>query len=366
MGTNGPLTTWLMAHGLSTFDAFVFVINLLIFAFSRPLVRSWDPRPDDAPLKSRLWTLWILNLTLFALYFIVAAVTGLNLPRQISQTGLTLLVGYLSLHLASSFILRRYGRRKEIEGTVYRTETYQSEVFTLLAVTLVGITCFLVILNVWELTEWLQATSVLGGLLVILYATKDVFAPDHINGLILLYNRNVTPGAVIRVPELDILGIALHTTLTQTTFKDLVHRHEVIVPNRRLRQAKIEVLSSDTVGGLWEHADFQVGYEHDREEVAGVLLEAWERARKADKGISAEKRARARLVCTGDHAVTWRLFYCLSNVYRLMPARFAILEAALDVSRERGISLATPLTHVVATSPATTRDEGGGARPTGG
>ena len=73
------------------------------------------------------------------------------------------------------------------------------------------------------------------------------------------------------------------------------------------------------------------------------------RACEEEKAINAERSSRIRVVETGDHAVTWRLFWALKTPYAILPARFSILEAALAVSRERGIGLATPLTHVVST-----------------
>lgn len=111
----------------------------------------------------------------------------------------------------------KFGRVKEIEGEKYRSETYQSELFGLLVVILAVIVSILVIINIWGMTDWLQVTS-LGGLLLLIYSTKDVWAPDNINGLMMLYNGDVEPGSVVKIDEYNLPGIVIRTSLTQTVF----------------------------------------------------------------------------------------------------------------------------------------------------
>ena len=187
--------------------------------------------------------------------------------------------------------------------------------------------------------------SVLGGIAVVLFFTKDVWLPDIINGLILLYKHDIEPGSVVRIKELDLCGVTLRTTLLETTFRDLVTRHKVVIPNSLVRQHRIEILSSAGSSGLTETVDFNIGYDADSEAVQTLLRDVWEAACEAENAINNEIEPKIMIADNGDHAIVWRLFYTVKNVYRINPARYAINRAAHVLSTERNIGLNTPLTH---------------------
>lgn len=331
-------------NGISWLDGLVFSINFLIFVFSRWIVNGFRKNGEDTT-ATKLWALRAINLILFALYFI--ALFEAEFTRQISLTGLTLLLAFIFVHFLQMFLLFKFGRSKEIEGEMYRVETYQSEIFGLLCVFLAIIITLLVVINIWDMTNWLQATSVLGGLLLLVYSTKDVWAPDNINGLILLYNGDVEPGSVVRVDELNLLAIAIQTSLTQTVFRDLIGRHIILLPNSKLRAAKIEVLSKCPGSGLRQFVDFKIAYGHNSEQIEQFLTTVWQQACELEPSINSEQSASVRLTEAGDHAVVWRLSYSLKNVFKLIDARCAINRVAYELSLQEGIGLNTPFTHEV-------------------
>ena len=328
-----------------TFDYMVLTINLLFFVFAHHVVRFVRPSSDETTLATRIYTLRVVNVALFVLYF--SEIFFADLGKQLSQTGLTLLLAVLFSNVLDAVILRRYGRVREIDGVEYRTETYQSEIFALLTLILTAISVILIIINIWGMTDWLKTTSVLGGLVIILFSTKDVWAPDNINGLILLYNGDVEPGTLVQVEELNLLGIIIQTTLTQTRLRDLKSKHVIIVPNSRLRGAKVEILSKSSGKGLMRTADFQLNYGVSSERVDQFFNSVWQQACELEKGINEEKPAVAHLQESGNHGVTWRLCYWVKNSYALIDAQYAINRAAYDVSQSEGIDLNTPLTHSV-------------------
>ena len=340
-----------------TFDYTVLTINLLFFVFARQVVRFTRPSSDESTIATRVYTLRVVNVALFVLYF--SEIFFADLGKQFSQTGLTLLLAVLINNILDALILRRYGRLREIDEVEYRTETYQSEVFGLLMLILTTIAVILIIINIWGMTDWLKTTSVLGGLVIILFSTKDVWAPDNINGLILLYNGDIEPGTLVQVEELNLLGIIIQTTLTQTRLRDLTSKHIIIVPNSRLRGCKVEILSKSSSKGLMRTADFQLNYGLSSELVDQFFKQVWERACELEKGINDEKSAVARLEESGNHGVTWRLCYWVKNSYALIDARFAVNRAAYDVSQSEGIELNTPLTHNVAITEQTLRSDTG-------
>ncbi len=334
---------------LTVFDGLdyaVLAFNLALFLFARAIVDIVRPSSDETVLGTRVYTLRAVNVLLFVLYF--SAVLFADLSKQLSQTGLMLLVGILLYHVVANQIERRYGRVREIDGVEYHTETYQSEMFSLLTLILTGIVVILVVINIWGMTGWLKATSVLGGLLIVLFSTKDFWAPDNIHGLIILYNGDIEPGTLIEVDELGLLAIVIQTTLTQTRLRDLRSKHIIIVPNAKLRGCKVEILSRTSSKGLMRTSEFQIGYGIDAGRVDEVFHRIWETACEREKSINDEKPAVAQVAQTGDHGVTWRLCYWVRNSYGLIDAEHAINRAAYEVASEEKIGLNTPLTHNIA------------------
>ncbi len=339
---------------LSLFDGVdytILTLNFLMFVFAPAIVRRTRGSSDEGAIASRAYTLRAANVILLVLY--VSAVFISAFAIQLYETGLTLLLAVVISHFLDLLILRRYGRTRTIDDIEYRTETYQSEIFSLLIKIIATISVVLILINIWGMTGWLRTTSVLGGLAIVLFSTKDVWIPDNINGLILLYNGDIEPGSVIRVDELDLLGIVVQTTLSQTRLRDLTTRHIIVVPNAKLRDCKIEILSKTSNKGLMQFADFKLAYGIDSNTVDALFQSIWELACERDKNINAERPAVAKLRNTGDHGVEWRLCYWVANIYGLIEAGHAINRAAYEVAQSQQIGLNTPLTHHLATDQLT-------------
>jgi hypothetical protein len=120
--------------------------------------------------------------------------------------------------------------------------------------------------------------------------------------------------------------------------------HQILLPNSRFRNTRIEILSNNGAKGLIDWVDFNLGYGLESTRVESFLYQVWENARKRQNAIGSTK-PRVSLVNNGDHAVTWRLYYTTVNVYKVLSAKWAINRAAYDLSLEQGIGLNTPLTH---------------------
>ena len=331
----------------SMLDYVVFGINLVLFVFSKPIVSGFTKSSDANVQSAKLWALRAINVILLCLY--VSALFISDITKQISLTGLTLLITFLVTHFLQLFVLHKFGRVREIDEVRYTTSTYQSKVFSLLIIVTALIVGVVTVINVWGLTDWLKATSILGVLALIIFSTKDVWVSDNINGLILLYNGDVCPGSVVRVDEYGLIAITIQTTLTQTTFRELKTKHVVVIPNTKLRNAKIEVLSQGPASGLLQFVEFNLEYGLPPEQGDEYLKAVWNRACEIDSAINSEKEPSIRVTETGDHAVKWRLGYWIKNVYALYETELSVKRAAYEVSLEKNITLATPLTHVVST-----------------
>jgi hypothetical protein len=329
----------------SLFDYFVLGINALIFLFSSKIVSQFGYSKSDRRYSTSVWVLRVVNVTLFALYFLAVFFT--EKARPLSVTGLTLLCVYLLAHLFQLHALKRYGRIREIEGSEVLSHTYQSEVIGLIGWAIGALISFLIIINLWDMTSWLHTTSVVGAVVLIVYSTKDVWAPDNIHGLILLYNNDVEPGSVVQVKEIDLLAVVVRTSLTQTVFKDLRRKYKILLPNSRFRSCKIEILTSDSNGNLDCFVDFKIGYGFSGEEIVSFLKDVWQRVADNSSLIHEERSPKVRIVENGDHAVIWRLSYHINSAYRLIEAEYLVNRAAYDLSLERGIGLNTPITHIL-------------------
>lgn len=331
-------------NSFSNFDYAVLAINLLLLVFSRPIVQGFK-RNDAKSVSSKLYALRAINIILFFLY--VAALFIAGWTKQISLTGLTFLLVFVISHLLHIFILKKFGREKEIDGVNYHTETYQSEIFMLLVTLIALIASILLVINIWGMTDWLRATSVLGILAILVFSTKDVWIPDNISGLILLYNGDMEPGAVVKIEEQDLLAIVVQTSLTRTIFRDLKTRHLVILPNTTVRNSKLEILSKVPASGLLDFVYFNIAYGTPAADIEALMTSIWSRACELSNAINVDREPEISVVETGDHAVRWRLGYKLKNLYQMLEVECLLNRIAYELAEELQIGLQTPLTHQV-------------------
>ncbi len=337
---------------LSTFGQTAIVLNVLFFVLSGVIFKYIvKPTDDDKQNKKRIRWLRSLNFLLLMIYVLDALVYGTTNNEwllQVSQTGLVLLISYLFIQFSHAWALQHYGKDKNIDGEEITSRTYKSEMMHIIIIAITIIAGILLLVNIWHVTSWLQATGVLGGMLVILFATKDAWAVDSVHGLILLYNHDLEPGVVCRIPEYDILAITRKISLTQTTFRDLVQKHKIVIPNSKLRNTKIEILNRAGQTGWNDYIEYKIGYSTPAKQVEDFFEKVWEVACEKSSALTLEKKPKIALIETGNHAILWRLHYHLDNIYQLNSVRYAINRVAFDLQQEFNLSLATPITHQTA------------------
>ncbi len=325
-------------------------MNAAVFMLSKYVANLFITGRPHQTTGQRLWLLRTLNLILFVSY-ICAVLFQLSVVPEISQTGLLLLLSYVANQLISYWALKKHGRLKQIEDKEIHSDTYTSETVSLVGSFILLMICVLTTLNIWGLESWLQTTSVLGGILVMIFFTKEYWIGDMISGLIILYNDQLQPGTIIRIKEKDILGVVLQVSLTQTVIRDLIQRHEILTPNTTIRNTTIELLSNSPKSGLSDYVDFNLSYGLDLSKVEEFLTKIWEDSCELEKAINNDVRPRITIVDNGDHAVTWRLYYNINNIFKLLEARNTINRVAYICSIEAAIGLNTPLTHELLKTP---------------
>ncbi len=344
--------TALLSH-MDTLTWAVLLINLILIIFAKPLVSLASGRENkDSLQRLRVHVLQALNLAImlgFIYWHFFASAEG-QWGRTLLGILTLLYLAYLIAHLLGIWILRRYGKRKQIRGDWRWVETYQSRLLTLMARIFVAVVTLISVVRLLGFESQLQTTGALGFIGVFLALTQATWAPDLFSGLIMLQSDILEEGDVVRMKGADPLyAMVFKTKMFHTELLDIVGNHRILVRNAALRDQAIHNLSKfASARGLRERLDFRIGYDAPPARVREMLESAWQKAvDEQTEGIENQFPLEIGLHKTGDHAVEWSVFYYTKQPERLPAIRQALNEIFLKTSLEHGISLATPLTQVV-------------------
>ncbi|MBT3637276.1 MAG: mechanosensitive ion channel family protein [Opitutae bacterium] len=329
---------------LGPIDHFTLAVNLFIFVFSKWFATRYGEIKDKKKSRSRLRILHFANFFLFITY-LVAVIFEISIGRAISQTFLVILASYLLVHFAEALILKRYGKAKAIEGFSRTSETHTSRTLELSVYFVILCISIVLLINIWGFEDWLQTTSVLGFLALFVFASKEYWAGDFLSGILIISQGKIERGDVIKIRDENLTAIVLQVGSFQTIVRDLINKHDIILPNSRLRLARVDVLKTDLEKGIREFEDFWFGYGTDPDKIQIMLEEVWNNTVVDDMAVKEGGFAIGNKEC-GDHGVRWRLSYTLQSAHRLIEAGNCVREHAYRLQETHGLELATPLTHV--------------------
>ena len=285
------------------------------------------------------------NLILFITY-LIAVVFEISLGRSISQTFLVILASYLVIHFAEAFILKKYEKTKTIESFARTTETHTSRTLELFVFFMIVSVALVLLINIWGFEDWLQTTSVLGFLALFIFASKEYWAGDFLSGILIISQGRIERGDVIKVRDEGLTAIVLQINSFQTIVRDLVNKHDVILPNSRLRIARVDVLKTDLAKGIREFEDFYFGYGTDPQKIKDLFDEVWAKVVEEDLIDNRGDLVVANKEC-GDHGVRWRLAYTLKSPHRIIEAGNRVPVAiSADVTTTNLSNLATAINKV--------------------
>ncbi len=337
---------------LSVFGKTAVVLNVSLFFLAGFMFTRVVPSDSEDINKKRARLLRLMNILLLSIYlfdwlwnYVINDNGHSEFLKQVSQTGLVFLLGYLFTQFSHVWTIKKYGKERTIDGKSSKTRTYQSEMGHIIILLVTIAVSLLLLINIWQVTAWLQATGVIGGILVILFGTKEAWAHDAVSGLIMLHQGQISPGVVCRIPSMDILAVIKRMSLTETTFHHLIQKHTIVVANSKLRAVPVEILNKTDANHWNDYVEFKIGYDTPSAQVENFIQAVWQKACVLEKQLDPEKTPKLVLVNPGDHAILWRLNYRVESVYRIMQARYALNRAAFDAQTEHGLTLATPLTH---------------------
>lgn len=329
---------------LGPMDHFTLAVNLFIFVFSKWFATRYGQIKDESKSKSRLRILHFANLFLFIIY-LLAVIFEISIGRSISQTFLVILSSYLLIHFAEAMILKRYGKSKAIEGFSRTSETHTSRTLELFVCFVILCISIVLLINIWGFEDWLQTTSVLGFLALFVFASKEYWAGDFLSGILIISQGKIERGDVIKIKDENLVAIILEVGSFQTIVRDLINKHDIILPNSKLRLSRVDVLRTDLRKGIREFEDFWFGYGTKPDQIKAMFEEVWRCAVKDGMADEQGGFVVGNKQC-GDHGVRWRLSYTLSSPHRLIEAGNCVREHAYRLSEIHDLKLATPLTHV--------------------
>jgi len=339
-------------HRMGAVDILVVSVNLLLMLFAKQIIRLvYHDDSADRKRLNRVHVLRILNL------FIIIAFTYYHayLSAEEKGAGLKLVsilvviyMSYLVAHISAFFIRQKYGRIREVNGDKKSIETYNSRLLSLFSTVFIFIIALISIVQILEFDSLLEAGGVIGFIGVFFALTQSAWAPDIFSGLIILNSGMVEEGDVIELAEgADCLGMVFKTKMFHTEILNMMNNHRIMIKNSKLREYMIHNLSKfASAKGLRESLRFKVAYDIKPEDVRVLFQDAFEAAvNDADIMIESQYPLDIGVIDAGDHAVEWIVYYYTKDVKNLIRTRMKFRELILNLSKERLISLATPITY---------------------
>ncbi len=339
-----------------TLGYFVFGVNLLLLVFASQILKKIYHDPDKVPnFPRKVMIFRALNLLMIIVYGYVRFFKDNADNLQADSLVLKLLAviaivyfAYLAMHLAHAFLVKQYGRVREVNGKTRYTSTYQTRLLSIFSSIVIGIVALISIIRLLGFDSILEAGGVIGLFGVFLALTASIWAPDIFHGLIILNSDMFSEGDVIQFNDgEDIYGLVYKTKVFHTVILNIANNHRVMIKNSKLRDFTVHNLSKfASARGLRESLSFKIGYDVSDSQVR-KLFEAVYDVAKEDSGIPIEKQYNLEfgIKDTGDHAVEWLFFYYTKDVEKLLLTRQRFLQLMLTTSIEHGISLSTPFTH---------------------
>ena len=344
--------SWL--HNFSVAESLLIAANLLLIAFSRPLLRALSRSgTSDEAFSGKLHFFRAANVLVVLLVVFANAVLPVashSWMARLLGAVLVAFLGYLTAHVANYLIKRRFGRLREVDGSQTWTETYNVRVLSLLSSVLLFVMVLIAEVRIFGFDSLLEAGGVIGFVGVMLALTQGAWAPDMIGGLVILNSRLVEEGDVIEVnPGERIIGTVYKTKIFHTELLNLVNNHRIMIGNAALRRMTIHNLSKfASARGLREAIVLKVGYDTTEGEMRELVHAVFERlASEGDCAVEHKYPAELRATDAGDFAVAWTVFYYTKDIRRLLATRQSVLATIIEEARMRGVGLSTPSLHVV-------------------
>ncbi len=334
------------------------VINILLFLLADDIYDRLTTASTQQHDK-QVHLIRLVNILIVGLIVYRHAAIQTQDAQWLSKTLYILVISYaffLAFKFYSYFVHSRYGKQRESDSGIRISETYASRGLVVFGGILFFIIWLISCIQLLEFDNLLEAGGVLGFVGVMLALTQAAWAPDMISGLIILNSNMVEEGDILLINHHgeSVYASVYKTKMFHTELLDVSNNHRMMLKNTQVRDLFIQNLSKfASAKGLREKLVFHIGYDVAPKAVR-QLFEQIEQQLQEQYSDMYESQHPIEIVVddTGDHAVQWTMFFYTKNIKQLLKTRQLFRELILNQSLIDGVSLATPLTHVVNKSQA--------------
>ena len=359
-----PRTEWIV-------HCAIFVINLFLLFFSKPIINRIDP-DQDHKITLRLFVainLFFLVFHIFDLLLMTINIHYKNLFIKFAYSALCLYLSILIFKIGNAFFRRRFGKSKTFEDKKVYLDSYSSRVVELIFLVIVFLFATYTIIKIWEMDSLLETTGIFGIAIGFIALTSSVWAPDVLSGLIILNSNILEDGDVVVIDGYPDEYIIHKVSFIYTILYDIRNNHRTFIRNKRFIESKIDNLSRlASTEGIRKSLTYKIGYpdlsmnnknarmdnlQEFRRRIEKLFSTANTLAiEKKDLPIKKERPFEWFLTTTGDYALEYTLFIYLDAVpttkitslarKHLLSSLFTINSLVLEASATVGLELKTP------------------------
>ena len=352
--TNGlRLYNKVMTEILSTFldnfnqlNLFIIAASLVLFMAATPICRWLN---DDDGLSTRISMMRILNSLIIAGVFADVLLRDYTLLSKLTQSLMVIYFAVIGTQFINFLIRQRFGKVRSSKSKRQISDTYSSRGLSLFVAAVVSVVAIVSCMRILGLNSLLETGGAVGIIGLFLALTQASWAPDIISGLIILNSRMAEEGDVVQfnMGSGNIVASIFKTKVFHTEFLDLANNHRLMVRNAKLRDYGIQNLSRfASAKGLRECLVFNIDYAHSELEVTEMMNRAFAEIDKNEDSREQQFDHEVMVLDTGDHAVTWAVYYYIKNVKQLLKIKQVFRAPILAESMRSNTSLATPSVHI--------------------
>ena len=338
---------------ISSLEWFLIIINIGLFFFAGDIYQKLSPKSDSQQNK-QVHLLRIINVVIIGLVLykaIIAPAIDANWFSKILTIFVISYVFFLVFKIYSYFMHSRYGKQHETESGIHISETYNSRGLVVFGGVFLFIIWLISCIQLLGFESLLQAGGVLGFVGVMLALTQASWAPDIISGLIILNSNMVEEGDILLISYegKTVYANVYKTRMLHTELLDITNNHRMMIKNTQLRALFLQNLSKfASAKGLRENLTFNIGYDVTPKTVRDFFAKV-ETLLKEDyeENYESQHPIEVAIDATGDHAIQWTVFFYTKNIKQILKTRQLFRELILNMAIDEGISLATPLTHII-------------------
>ena len=340
-----------LINQLDGFGYLIIGVNLLLMVFARVILKQVYNEPEKVSSFSRKVMIFrALNLLIILAYgyfrFFEDKTNKTFLINIIAVLAIVYFA-YLSMHIAHGFLVRFYGKERDVNGEAKFVSTYQTRLLSIFSSVFIGIIALVGIIRLLGFDSVLEAGGVIGLIGVFLALTSSIWGPDIFHGLIILNSDMLSEGDVIQFNDNELIyGLVYKTKVFHTVILNIPNNHRVMIRNSKLRDFTVHNLSKfASAKGLRENLTFKISYGTSADAVKDLFTSVYKSAQQ-DESIYIEEQYELEFGVkeTGDHAVEWVFYYHTKEIDKLLLTRQRLLLLMLETSNAKGISLSTPIT----------------------